>query len=338
MQVRLAILGVCVAAGSLLYPGAAGAATVRTSAITCGMTVSTSITLTHDLKCPGTALSVQNDGSTPIAITVDLGGHAVSSASGPTIEARDGRVTMTLQNGRVVGRNGAASVEDEGSSDVYTRLTFDRGGIISVDDSSPRVLYNGFVHGAFVNAGENSIDIEHNIFSGSGATPNSSSVPGGAISLSLTYSTVVENFVTGYGTGITVSDELGSADLRGNVLLRNGVGIRLVGPDLPATLKNNVVIASRGDGIVIGDGTNSDVTGNTTLLNGGDGIRFDPTPAVRGSQAFGVIARLSRNVSLANVGWGIEAPPASASIAVIDGGGNFAHFNRAGQCRNFSCR
>jgi hypothetical protein len=337
MKLRLAVLGVCAAAGSLLYPGAAGAATVRPSAITCGMAVSTSITLTHDLNCPGTALSVQNNGSGPISITVDLGGHTVSSVSGAAIEARDGSVTMTLQNGRVVGRNGAASVEDEGSSDVYTRLTFDRGGIISVNDSSPRIFYCGFVHGAFVNAGENSIDIEHNIFSGSGATPNSSSVPGGAIGLSLTYSTVVENFITGYGTGITVSEDLGRADLRGNVLLRNGVGIRIVGPELPATLKNNVVIASRGDGIVIGDGTNSDVTGNTTLLNGGDGIRIDPTPAVRGSQALGIIARLSRNVSLANVGWGIEAPPASATIAVIDGGGNFVHFNGAGQCRNIRC-
>jgi hypothetical protein len=332
------VFGVCAAAGSLLYPGAATAATVRSNAVTCGMVVSTSITLTHDLICPGTALSVQNGGSTPIAITVDLGGHTVSSASGATIEARDGSVTMTLQNGRVGGRNGAASVEDTGASDVYTRLTFDRGGIISVNDSSPHIFFCGFVHGAFVNAGENSIDIEHNIFSGSGATPNSSGVTGGAIGLSFTFSTVVENFITGYGTGITVSEELGSADIRGNVLLRNGVGIRISGPDLPATLENNVVIASRRDGIVIGDGTNSEVTGNKTLLNRGDGIRIDPAPAVPGSQPFGIIAKLSRNVSIANGGWGIEAPPASASIAVIDGGRNVAHVNRAGQCRNFPCR
>jgi hypothetical protein len=334
MRFRLAGFGVCVAAASLLYPGAAGAATVRsTSSVTCGMAVTTSITLTHDLNCPGVALSVQNDGRTPIAITVDLGGHTVTSSGRVTIEARDHTVTMTLRNGRIGGAGTA--VEDEGASDVYTRLTFDGAGIISVNDSSPSIIYCGFIHGAFVNAGENSIDIEHNIFNGFGATPNRAGV---AIGLSLTYSTVVGNFITGYGTGVSVSDDLGSADVRSNVLVRNGTGIRVAGPHLPATIKGNVVIASRGDGIVIGDGTNSEVTGNTTLLNGGDGIRIDPSRLSNTLPTRGIIARLSRNVSLANVGWGIEAPPASASIAVVDGGRNSAHFNRAGQCRNFPCR
>jgi len=148
---------------------------------------------------------------------------------------------------------------------------------------------------------------------------------------------VIGNVVIGYGTGIGVFDELGSADIRGNALFRNGEGIRIAGPRLPATIKHNVAIANRGDGIVIGDGTSSEVTANKTLLNGGDGIRIDSSPLFTGAPPFGIIATLARNVSVANVGWGIEAPPASSSVAVIDGGRNVVHVNGAGQCRNFPC-
>lgn len=324
MKLRLAVLGVCVAAGSLLYPGTAGAATVRTSAITCGMTVSTSITLTRDLVCSGTALFVATDTTAPISLTIDLAGHTVSS-----ISARAFNVTMTLENGRVAG-----GVDDEGANDLYTNLTFDGGGITSVNDASPRIYNSRFIHGASIYSGENSIDIEHNVFSGAGATLGGRSA---AIWLTMTYSTVLDNVIAGYDTGIQVFEELGSANIQRNVLFHNGAGIRIGGPHLPATIKNNLAIANRGDGIVIGDGTNSEVTGNTTILNGGDGIRIDPTPVV-GTSPSGIIARLSRNASWANGGWGIEAPPASASIAVVDGGRNSAHFNRAGQCRNFPCR
>jgi hypothetical protein len=220
---------------------------------------------------------------------------------------------------------------------VYTRLTFDGGGIIAVNDSSPRVFLCGFIHGAFVFTDQNSADVEHNIFSGTGG-PSLSTGYNTAIGLASTHSTVIGNAVIGYDTGIDVFDSLGSADIRDNFLLRNGIGIHVAGPALPATIKHNAVLASRKDGIVIGDGTTSEVTANTTLLNGGDGIRVDPSRLFTGAPTFGITAKLSRNVSMANVGWGIEAPPASASIAVTDGGGNFAHFNRAGQCRNFPCR
>jgi hypothetical protein len=163
------------------------------------------------------------------------------------------------------------------------------------------------------------------------------------MALASTFSTVIGNTVTGYGTGISVSGDGASADVRDNVIARSGTGIRIVGPGtpsqplMPTNVKNNVVIADQADGIVIGDATNATVTGNATLLNGGDGIRFDPTPAFEGQAPFGLMATLSRNVSLANVEWGIEAPVAGAHVAVVDGGHNSVHFNGAGQCLNFTC-
>jgi len=178
MRFRLGVLVASVAAGALWFPTAAGATSTHAApTVTCGMVVSTSITLTHDLNCPGTALSVQNDGSAPIALTIDLGRHTVSSASGAAIEARDKSVTMTLQNGRIAGSATNQSVEDEGRSNVYQHLIFDRGSIVSVNDAAPRILHSWFVHGAFVFTDQNSADIEHNVFTAEGRSsrfdPNS---------------------------------------------------------------------------------------------------------------------------------------------------------------------
>jgi parallel beta-helix repeat protein len=344
MRFRLGVAAACVATACLGLPVSAHAISSSHSDaqpnITCGMLVSASITLTHDLSCPETALFVQQDLNAPVdALTVDLAGHTVTSATEPPVVARDKAVTMTLKNGRLVTTDAQAAVEDEGHDNVYERITFDKGTIISVNDAFPHIFHCTFIHGASVFTDQNAADIEHNTFSDAGAPATSLSAALGAIALNSTGSTVIGNTITGYSTGISVSGDLASANVRENVLLRNGTGIQIVGVGntlMSVTVKKNVAIANRGDGIVVGDSTNSDISRNTALLNGGDGVRIDPTPLFPGAP-IALIAKLTRNVALANAKWGIEAPANSAHVAIVDGGRNIAHFNGVGQCLNLTC-
>jgi len=345
MRFRLGVAAACVATACLGLPASAHAS-VRSHSdaqpnITCGMLVSASITLTHDLSCPETALFVQQDLNAPVdALTIDLAGHTVTSATEPPVVARDKAITMTLKNGRLVTTDAQASVEDEGHDNVYEHVTFDQGTLISVNDAFPHISHCTFIHGASVFTDQNSVAIEHNTFSNAGAPPTSLSTALGAIALNSTGSTVIGNTITGYSTGIGVSGDLGRANVRDNVLARNGTGIQIAGVGnalMAVTVKKNIAIGNRGDGIVVGDSTNSDISRNTALLNGGDGIHIDPTPPFPGAP-IALIAKLTRNVALANAKWGIEAPANSAHVAVVDGDRNVAHFNRVGQCLNLTCR
>jgi parallel beta-helix repeat protein len=338
MRLRQAVLVTCGVTAGLWFPTRANALPV----VTCGMTVSTSITLTQDLSCPTTALFVGRDTRIPGALTIDLGGHTVSSTAGPTIGARDPATTMTLEHGRVAVGDATFSVLDEGASNIYERVTFDGGGISSINDSFPHIFRCRFIHGASVFTGENSVDIEHNTFSGAGAALTNFGETHGAIWLTSTFSTVIDNTITGYGTGIAVFGDLASANIQRNVISRNGVGMRILGPGsvanplMSVTVRNNLAFSNRGDGIVVGDGTNAAITGNAAIGNGGDGIRIDPSPAF-GGPAFGLAAIVTRNVAIANGQWGIETPADTALVTVTDGGANVAHLNGAGQCLNLPC-
>ena len=342
MRFRLGVAAACGAAVCFGLPAPASASSHShahtQTAVTCGMLVSTSITLTQDLSCPGTALVVALETGPPVALTVDLGGHTITSATDAPIVARDKAVTMTLRNGRIVTGDAQTAVEDEGHDNVYEHVTFDKGTLISVNDAFPHIRHCTFIHGAAVFTDQNSAYIAHNTFSQDGAPTSSNSRS--AIVLDSTNATVIGNTITGYDTGIGVFGDLASANVRGNLLTRNGTGIRIVGVGdslMSVTVKKNIAIANRGDGIVVGDSTNSDISKNTALLNGGDGIQIDPTPLFPGAP-IALIAKLARNVAFANAGWGIAAPANSAHVAVVDGGRNVAHFNGIGQCQQVTCR
>ncbi len=85
-------------AASMAVPAAA-------SDVACGDTITTNITLTHDLTCSGTGLVVGAPG-----ITVDLGGFTLSGAgAGNGIDNNGGFDNVTITNGTIDGfANGVA--------------------------------------------------------------------------------------------------------------------------------------------------------------------------------------------------------------------------------------
>jgi parallel beta-helix repeat protein len=134
----------------------------------------------------------------------------------------------------------------------------------------------------------------------------------------------------GYGISLEAGQD--------NVIERNSVsrtrmdGIRVAAfvPELPTTgniVRANVVTGAAVDGIAVattGDGpvTGALVEGNLAFGSTGDGIHISATATTA-----------TRNITIRNAGYGIEARP-----GVNDGGGNIATANgKPEQCLNIRC-
>ncbi|PTL81095.1 right-handed parallel beta-helix repeat-containing protein [Vitiosangium sp. GDMCC 1.1324] len=108
--------------------------------------------------------------------------------------------------------------------------------------------------------------------------------------------------VTDNGNGLQVRTR--TVDIQGNTWRENGGGLTL--GDLPEYVPPELT------------GT---VSGNQFLRNRGDGLRVTVPSTLR----------VSRNRAFDNTGWGLYVP------GVIDGGGNAARGNGAGNCEGVSC-
>ncbi len=302
------------------------------SNITCGAEITQSITLTHNLTCTGTALTIE--ASTPI--TVDLGDHTVTSTAplgsacrdAPTIVVTIPSRGVTVQDGWIRG-NGAAVCDEFSQGNIYQNLVFDGAGWESAQiDTHPTIRNNRFIHGAGVAVERaDTVTVEDNLFL-AGPTDKA------AISTGVLVAGVFSgNMIIGYGVGLDLGDFEGvfSRTVANNTVLGGGIGIHIEPTATLGTISGNRVVGNKGDGILASprifsaqqqQGT---VSGNIALGNGGNGIE-DQSPAA-GPVIF------AGNVARGNGGHGIVAPSGA-----IDGGANLASGNRTDpQCVNLVC-
>jgi hypothetical protein len=129
------LLAIAAAAGTFALLGSADATTMGT--LTCGQSVTTSVTLTANIDCSSYGgpflLSVDADN-----VTLNLNGHTIigpgSGASGPfeVIGVVDDNAGMTLENGNVVNVDIGVAVEGAGpdvvANSTVTKITFNLGG------------------------------------------------------------------------------------------------------------------------------------------------------------------------------------------------------------------
>lgn len=348
MRYRLSIGAATIALLFGLTMPAANAWSSGSQNIQCGATILQSITLNHNLFCSGTALILGPGlqlNQTPIV--VDLGGHTVSSSNAMPAMCGDLRVTIyinqvgvTLKNGRIVAPAGATGVCDLGRQVQASNLILDAGewherpggsNVMTLRDST-------FLHGAAFVATQNTTNLLNDAFLNG---PTGSSAPT-AISISQGAGAFASNFITGYGTGMSVGTTGGTPlTVRGNVILHSGIGIDLNDEGI-GTIEGNLVVGSQGDGIFVHPigATTGLVDHNVVLFNGGDGIHFGATfPNPYATQPAPYTVTATANVAIANAKFGIETPGSTyPNIVVNDGGGNVALLNGATpQCLNITC-
>jgi Right handed beta helix region len=298
--------------------------------ITCGAQITQSITLTSNLTCTGTALTIE----APIPITVDLGGHTVTSTAAPASACRDAPTIIvtipsrgvTVQDGRIRG-NGAAVCDQFSRGNIYQNLVFDGAGWESAQiDTHPTIRDNRFINGAgVVIVKDDTVTIEDNQFLGG---PADKTAIFASFNVSGTFS---GNRITGYGVGLDLGDFFTfPRTVAGNTVSGAGIGIRTAAFTRLGTISGNRVAGSSGDGIlIIGPAFSpivGTISGNTAVGNGGDGIDYQLASP-------GAAITFADNVARGNAGHGIVAP-----AGAIDGGGNVASGNGTDpQCVNLVC-
>jgi hypothetical protein len=330
------------AASMLFLTGLLGVGAETSSAATpvniqCGEMITSSIVLSHDLHCSGTAFFV-NDLNNPAGVTVDLGGHTVSS-TGTTCAVREGGsvpASTIVEDGRIVGGACAVGINKD---DDFNHIVFDGGQVTSVGVLVVSSVEDSkFIHGASFVGGSGSAwgpTVQDNVFSGPADGPAAISVAGFGIAY------VSGNRIRGYSTGIIASGT-DTGQITGNTVLGSGVGIvadtLAESPDgYRVDLSDNVVRRSMGDGILIQGSEGLSVTGNVADHNGADGIHLIPASGTPSGPFLNVY--VAGNRASYNAALGINAPQQNPpDVLVADGGGNRAHHNgNPAQCSNITC-
>jgi hypothetical protein len=311
--------------------------------LTCGETIQQqSVTLNHDLVCPGMALLLEGSptSSPNIPYTINLAGHSIATTgTGPSIEIIN--ATVTLEYGRIAG----FVRDDFAAFSTFQNLSFDGGGVHG-DNDFPIIKNNVFINGANVTGSESDAEIEGNTFINGPSTAT-------AMVLFESFSTVVNNTISGYGTGIEAVSAGSSVNIQGNHIAHvhgDGIVIGGFGADqVLGVVSNNNSSSNIGDGIVLADGSGVSsgsqpagllAANNVTNGNGYDGIHVDATKPAQNPQ--GLTVTIKGNHADSNGNLGIGAPRNSTvppPVSVTDGGGNTAKHNaNPAQCANVVCR
>jgi parallel beta-helix repeat protein len=96
----------------------------------CGAAITTSVTLTADMNCPGTAIRMNASN-----IVLDLGGHTISGVNGVDpnrftgVAIAPGRSGDTVRNGTIRGFDFGVTIPNDSNGDVVTALTLDSNGL-----------------------------------------------------------------------------------------------------------------------------------------------------------------------------------------------------------------
>jgi parallel beta-helix repeat protein len=295
---------VAVAAAALL----AGPGSARVNAVTCGSTITTSVTLVSDLKCPE-GLVVSGDG-----VTLDLGGHILRGTGAGTGVSVTG-AQVTVRDGTVRGfREGIRVSAPFPSGDTrLARLSVIRNEV-------------GVVAGSPVGRIEESSVSEN---TQDGIRMN------GATDWTIDGVTMMRNGADGLSLVFTRN-----VSLRNNLVTGNGrSGIEsFVHADL-TVVEQNVVAGNARFGITVRDSTTR-VLHNVVRNNGATGIALLED---EGGPAFAQFYEITGNVSSKNGGAGITAcvrvGDDMCAGGMVDGGGNLARFNGVTpECVNVDCR
>ena len=316
----LTALAVAVVTGSIAGSASAGARTGPIP-VACGDTVTTDVTLTADLDCTGTALTVGASN-----ITIDLGGHVITGT-----DTSIGLVGQDFDG--ITVRNGAI----EGFAFGVDIVKAERVTVEDLEITSAATVPSGFPA-----TGLNFAEV-------SGATISGNRVSRGQAGISFVTAsdvTIVDNTLDAVQTGIQV---LESTDVQ---VERNTAAGDAGGISLQATGNTTVVANTISGGIsgiyVLQPGvldTGNIVAGNTTTGASSAGIFVDQGDGGvalhmnRADRNFtGIVVRspettLSTNTANDNTQLGIDAV-----AGAVDGGGNTAAGNGdARQCVGVVC-
>jgi hypothetical protein len=293
-----------VAAALLAGPGSA-----RVSAVTCGSTITSSVTLMSDLKCPVDGLVVSGDG-----VTLDLGGHVVRGTGGGT--------GITVAGGHVTVQNGIVRGFREG---IRVSAPFDVGDSRLARLSVIRNEVGVVVASAIGRIEESSISENTQ----DGIRLNRVS------DWSIDSATMVRNGVDGVSMVLTQNVSITHDLVTGNG--RNGIA-GFVHADR-TLVEENVVAGNTASGITLRNSTTR-VLRNVVRNNGATGIALLED---EGGPAFAPFYEITGNVSSKNGGAGITACVRDGANpcagGMIDGGGNIARFNGVTpECVNVVCR
>jgi parallel beta-helix repeat protein len=270
--ILLSVFAAASAASATLALQALGTAT---TAISCGMTVTTSITADNDLtNCAGIGLLVGANG-----ITINLNGHTVDgddAGTEPGIDNTGGFDQVTIENGRITDFNagvhlvGALQNELTGL-EVRSNLA---EGILIGSSGMPTISGNRIL--------ENALDGLSLTSSSGGKVEGNRIVANGMDGIDTLFADsnkYVANTISLNGEdGI---ENTGNANtLDGNVVARNGgFGIGLIGSGANSNIvKGNRVVRNGAAGVEINSGNENALVKNLISGNGTEGIRFVGLP------------------------------------------------------------
>ncbi|MEN3356256.1 MAG: hypothetical protein V7637_238 [Mycobacteriales bacterium] len=361
MKVRRAVVVVGVACATLGTGGVGNAA--APAGVRCGVTITNSTTLEHDLNCRATApVRISGHG-----VTLDLGGHALAGAvylTGSHQTVRGGSVTslsisdadnVDLADLRLTGSlfagwsaavrltrlevdGGDVGMEKAANVDVVDSLF--RNGMLGLGVvSGVRVERNRFVNSRVILDGDPEWSFEvliaDNLLQRSG------------IEMGSTDGVVVQrNHIIGANVGVRIGDASDGYQVIDNNIVGGGFGIRIgLGSSGGNLVSGNWLRANGIAGLLVtgqpGHGSGLRITHNLAHANGyhpggardaagrpiDDGIHIGLPP---GDTAGGVV--VDHNRTSDNADRGIDAEPGS----VHDGGGNFSERDGAG-CVGVRC-
>ncbi|MEV8637736.1 right-handed parallel beta-helix repeat-containing protein [Streptosporangium sp. NPDC051023] len=340
-----------IVAAALVLAGLGTASPASAAEVKCGDVVTSNVTLTADLTCPGTALTVGADN-----VVIDLAGHTVSSdgSGNGTIDIGNRR-NAVIDNGAVYGSPNAIYSRGRGWS-LATVVTITRTRLGRVFITGGGAKISGTPETCLLGAGvwaesgtmtiegcevrdrllfrQVSVDIRSSRLSHgnlqlieSGGTHSGNVFDGFPISINelsggnLFTDNVVKNAETAFYFGWpTVSNRTNT--IQNNVIRNNGTGV--VAKDVTGyTIKNNQFISNRRAGIDIDNSIPRDnkewISDNVFTGNG-------RSPGETRTGLGGIYIRtvstskinLARNTGRFNAGYLIWAPPGQ----VVDGGGN----------------
>ncbi len=288
MSRRWGLLGfaaVVVLAASAFWALVAAGSPGRAQAVSCGDTVTQSISLTADLNCPGVdGLLVGADG-----ITINLGGHTI--AGDATVSTTGVKSTshagVKIINGTIIGFEFGVYLSGSPDSSVSSLLVRSSSYGIRVYASDGTTV------------SKNRVLLTTNtalsVFSADGVTFSGNTTVGSPTGISVEGSnaTVKSNTVSSAGTGIYVA-RIGDVITRNTVSASVTDGIVVTFNESEVT--GNLVQGSGSNGIEVSGGDGNSVGRNRVIGSAADGIHV-------GANSDG--NTLERNTSTANAGSGI---------------------------------
>lgn len=336
--------------------------------LVCGSHVTADTTLTRDLTCTGTALTVN------AGVRLDLGGHTVSgSGTGTAVMVQPTDATSTeIANGRIMGWDAAIAYAPEFDTGDLPQLTVNDVGLRSasvVAESSRVTVTRSTVTDAHLRVWAGELVVSGSRLVRSYATGEmstltlrDSTVTGGWWGQDENETVVVERSTLD-GTGTTRPPLwcLGTCTVTDSTIRDYSAAAYVAGSGTSkftrTTFSDNAAGAISGDGgLVVRDSTfrrnggtaveiasgSTTVSGSAFVANGrgvtvsgGDGVALRDNVFTR-NRGDGVRSsvpgtRLGGNTATRNSGWGLHVPGA------VDEGGNVASHNVAGGCLGVVC-